>query len=78
MSCGKGKYGVKQWRMLSCPDRYYELKMSPLITEIKLITLANVAVPSKLSIPNVKALQQSIEVSKPPVDLSTETWAFQK
>jgi hypothetical protein len=52
--------------------------MSPLVTEIKLITLASVAVPSKLSVPNAITLQQSIEVSRPLVDLATETWAFQK
>lgn len=47
MSCGKGKYGVEQWWMLSCPDRDYELEMSPLVTEIKLITLASATVLSK-------------------------------
>lgn len=33
---------------------------------------------SKLIIPNAKALQQNIEVSKPLVDLAAEIWAFQK
>jgi hypothetical protein len=78
MSCGKGKYGVEQWRMLSSPNRHYKLEMSPFIAEIKLITLANVAVPSRLSIPNATTLQQSIEVSKPLADPEAETWAFQK